>query len=379
MNLYLKSFVFLMVLLALNCSIVFSAQQKLNRKNERAYSKAQKLERERKFPQALSEYEKILKDYPLSTKVLERCAYLYMRSGNSKKSEEMADRAIATGNPCSISFNIKGMSFENAKEYGKAEIYYLRSVKANPSYASPYNNLGNLFLKYADLNKAELYYKKAISIDSNNPLFYNNLAYIKELKGEIAEAEINYLKSKELNPSFQTANENLERMRQIQNPKPPTEAEIKLASEICKIKLPPSFRFLGAFKSQDGSKTSAYDYAKKQKFVIKQLPNDNPFTETIFEQTVLEHKNELLTLLKTSAQADKIEIAGQGYITGKNRPIIYVRTLFLKNNILFEGIFCIISSKKDNKHLLITSIANKGFYDMKFYNLFIKSVDVAVN
>ena len=379
MNVYLRSFVFLLILIFAFSLTGFSAEKKLNRKNEKAFSKALKLEKEKQFPKALAEYEKILKSYPASTKVLERCAYLYMRSGDLKIASEMADKAIATGNSCPISFNIKGMIFENNNEYGKAEIYYSRAIKSDQSYASPYNNLGNLFLKYANLDKAETHYKKAISLDGNNPLFYNNLGYIKELKGDIGEAERNYIKAQELNPSFQTASENLERMRQIQSPKRPSEAEIKLSSEICKIKVTPPLRFLGAFKSKDGSATSVYDYEKKQKFILKQLPKENPFNETIFEQTVLEHKNELLSLLKDSAQADKMEITGQGYVMGKNRPILYVRTLFSKNNILFEGIFCIISSKKTNKHLLITSIANKGFYNTKFYDSFIKSVDIGLD
>ena len=350
----------------------FTAPAKLNRQAEKTFSNALKLEKDKQYSQAIEEYEKILIKYPNSAKVLERLSYLYMRSGNTEKALSSAEKAIASGGSCPISLNIKGMILENNGEYGKAEIYYQRAIKALSTYASPYNNLGNLYLKQADLNKAEVYCKKAIELDSDNPLFYNNLGYIQELKGSISSAESSYLKALEKDKNFKQAAENIERMRQNQKPAPPTDQEKKIANEINNIKLPEKFRFLGAFKSEDGSITSVYDHDKKQKIIVKQLPKNNPFTETIFSQTVFDHKKELSQIIKDSLQADKIDITGQGYVMTDKNPVLYIHVVFLKQNRVFEGIFCIVS--KANKHLMVTSIANKGFYSKGVSHLFIKKL-----
>ncbi len=362
------------ILAVFTSAAVYAANDKLNRRAERSFSKAQKLEKENKNTEALAEYEKILKNYPGSVKVLERTSYLYMLANNAANAEKSAQAAIKTGENCPISSNIMGMLMERRGQLGQAERLYTKALESDPLYAGAYNNLGNIFLKKADFKKAEENYKKATELDGKNPLFYNNLAYSQELAGNVDGAEKNYLKALELNASFKKAEENLSNLRNNQNPRPTTDDEKKIAGSICKIKPPADFRFLGAFKSEDGSRTAIYDYKKRQRFILKQLPKNNAFNETIFSQMVFEHKQELSKMLKDITDADDLNITGQGYINTGKLPVLYISSSFQKNNIPFDGVFSIISRKNPDKHVMLTVIVNKGLYSRGATETFIKNI-----
>ncbi len=367
------TFFFAALLLTIQIQPVLSKEASLPDRWEKIFSEGKRFENEKKSQEALAEYLKILKKYPDSVKTLERTVYIYMTSKQFDKALENARKAVSTGGKTPISHNILGMHFEQIGEPGKAEKYYLKSIESDSAYASPYNNLGNIYLKRGLSSKAREYYKKAIDYDASNPLFHNNLGLAMELSGNIEEALTEYRKALSLNKSYKTAADNLRRAESKINPPKITAEEKKLANSIVKINVEKGFVLVAAYKSQDGSKTAIYDYKKTFRLIARELPPKNNFNETIFAQMIFEHKPELATLLKNASEADKLRITGQGYIPALKRPIFYTNVEYEKNNIPFEGIFTIISKKQNNKHILISASAGKGYYKKAVPESFIKN------
>lgn len=345
--------------------------ENLDRRGERAYGKAWKMEREGKQNEALEEYLKLLKKYPESPKVLERLTYIYMSKNNEEEAEKYARAAIKADENSPVSLNVMGMLCERQENLGRAEGYYLRAIGADPAYAGAHNNLGNIYMKEGRPEKAEASYLKAIELEPEKVLFYNNLAYIYELTQRNEESETFYREALKRDGQSKEALAGLQRLEEKKNAGH-SETAREIAREICSFTPSANFILTGAEKSADGTITALYSFNSNQKIIVKQLAADSNFTDTIFAQMLTGHKKELLQMLEGVTESRNMKMTGQGYINCGLRQIPYVSTQSEIGGIHVEAIFSLISRKAPEKHVLITSVSNKAYSDAEAAKSFIR-------
>ena len=347
----------------------------LSKKEQKTYNKALKFEHKNNFKSALNEYNKILKSNPNSSEALDRISYIYMKNKETKKAEETAKKAIKAGGKCPISKNIIGMMHEKNNNLGYAEQYYLRALKDDNKYASAYNNLGNIALKKGMVSKASTYYEQAITNDPKNPLFFNNLGYAMELNGEIADALEYYQKAEKIGDPTGLAKKNIERIEFKNKEKHFTKKEFNLVKNICKSRFPIAFHVVEVLSDSKNGNVAVWESstAPNQRFIIKQLPKDNAFTEMIFSEMVFDHKKELLSMLEKFSNTTHSEIIGQGYVNTGNKRIMYISTDSYDKNIPLETMYCLVTKENPNRNSIIVITANKGFFKTDVAKEFIKT------
>lgn len=355
-------------------SIQFVSAEILSKKEKKTFDRGMKFEKKNKPDAAMKEYEKILKKNPNASMALDRVAYLQMKGGDAKSAEETARRAIKSGGDCPVSYNIIGMMHERNGNLGYAEKYYLKSAEKDPDYAAPRNNMGNLFLKrgYADLALKQ--YKAAMEKDPDNPLYYNNAGYAMELCGNLVEAEEMYKKAESLGDKSGVAKKNLERIKFRNEKKTLSESDRKTLRSVCSAKMPLNFSVVEVLKDDANGNAAVWESTSdaNQRFIIKTLPKDNAFTDTIFAQMVTEHKEELEKMLETLSGTTGLKITGQGYVLTPERQIMRIYADCMKDGIPLEGIFCMYSKVNPEKHSIILITANKGFLHRESADTFIK-------
>ncbi|MBR0518970.1 tetratricopeptide repeat protein [bacterium] len=352
-----------------------SSAKPLSKKEQKTYNKALKFEHKNNYKSALNEYNKILKTNPTSSEALDRISYIQMKNNERKKAEETAKKAIKAGGKCPISKNIIGMMHEKNNNLGYAEKYYLRALKDDNKYASAYNNLGNIALKIGMVKKASSYYEQAIANEPKNPLFFNNLGYAMELNGEIADALEYYQKADKIGDPSGLAKKNIERIEFKNKEKHLTKKELNIIKNICKSKFPITFHVTEVLNDPKNGNAGVWEAssAPNQRFIIKQLPKDNAFTEMIFSQMVFEHKEELLSMLEKFSKTTQSEIIGQGYINVGTKRIMYVSTDSYNKNIPLETMYCLVSKESPDRNAIIVITANKGFFKSDVAKTFIKT------
>lgn len=79
-----------------------------------------------------------------------------------------------------------------------------QAIDLDPNYASPYNNLGRLFVKRNELDRAITEYQRAIALSPNNPLYHFNLGAAYERKGDLTASVQAYQAAIKLDPAYNT-------------------------------------------------------------------------------------------------------------------------------------------------------------------------------
>jgi serine/threonine-protein kinase len=107
------------------------------------------------YPEALKQFELVLKYQPKNTDVIYWSAYVHRRAGNWEMAKSEFEKAIEL-NPgrSDIAFNA-GETFELLRDYSKAEEYYNMSIMLNPDLVYPYYSLSQMYLRWeGDMKKA---------------------------------------------------------------------------------------------------------------------------------------------------------------------------------------------------------------------------------
>lgn len=108
----------------------------------------------------------------------------------------------------------KGMFYQNRGNIDEAFLCYRKLNEIDSTWADPYFNQGYIHLIVTeDLDSAIYYFTKATELDPGYFQAYNNIGLAYEKKGDISNARSYYGKAVEVNPEFQLAKDNLNRLR----------------------------------------------------------------------------------------------------------------------------------------------------------------------
>ena len=114
-----------------------------------------------------------------------------------------------------------GAAFQRSGDFSAAEQAYRRAIAVDPSQAAAYSDLGALFLQQGNPDAAREQLIKAIEHDSSNALAYFDLGVAYEQTGRRDLAAEMYTKALDIQPDYQHARSNLERLEARPGASPP--------------------------------------------------------------------------------------------------------------------------------------------------------------
>src|SRR5664280_888681 len=161
-----------------------------------------------KYPDALKQFELVMKYQPKNTDAIYWSAYVHRRAGNWEMAKPEFEKAVEL-NPgrSDIAYNA-GETFELLRDYSKAEKFYNMSIMFHPELVYPYPDLSLMYLRWeGDMIKAREVLGNAArnnknSISDSIIIETNFLIDIYERKYEEALKDISLLKHDVIQTQF---------------------------------------------------------------------------------------------------------------------------------------------------------------------------------
>ena len=128
--------------------------------------------------------------------------------GQYAQAAEMFEKAVptSTGKNLPIVLGRAADSYDKAKQYPQAATNYEKAIQADPTNASFYNNLGNVYGHLGKMDLAVRQYEKAAQVDPSNAAnYYFNEGALMENSGKFKQAAAAFKKSTEANPKAANA------------------------------------------------------------------------------------------------------------------------------------------------------------------------------
>jgi tetratricopeptide (TPR) repeat protein len=139
---------------------------------------AGKLLRAGQHQQALDRVNKALSSKPRDAQLRFLKGLILAEQGNSKEAIDVFQRLTVDYPSLPEPYNNLAVLFAAQGQYDKARGALEQSIRTHPSYATAYENLGDVYAKLASQA-----YDKALQIDSSNAGAQNKLALVRELVG----------------------------------------------------------------------------------------------------------------------------------------------------------------------------------------------------
>ncbi len=160
-------------------------------------------------PEAISIYEKILRQYKNNFDANSNLGMLYAQQNNLKEAEKYLNTAIEIdpNNPYALN-NLASVLIRLGRNE-ESIIYSQNAIKLIQNFSLAYNNLGLAQKNLKKNDNAKISFLKAIEIEKKNVLPYYNLANLYESLDDIENSEIYYLKAIEVNKKFLSSYNNL--------------------------------------------------------------------------------------------------------------------------------------------------------------------------
>ncbi len=108
-------------------------------------------------------------------------------------------------------WNNLAASYLEAGDGRNARQAFEQAIRANPTYALPYNNIGIMLAQSRQIDRAVPYFRKAVDLEPGNAEYHTNLGQAIE-KTDKEQAEMHFRKALEIDPSHQRARSNLQKL-----------------------------------------------------------------------------------------------------------------------------------------------------------------------
>ena len=144
---------------------------------------ASKLLKSGQHQQALERVNKVLAAKPNDAQARFLKGLIFAEQGNTKDATDVFLALTKDYPDLPEPYNNLAVIYASQGQYDKARGSLEQSIRTHPSYATAYENLGDVYAKLASQA-----YDKALQIDSANPGAKNKLALVRELVGGTAPA-----------------------------------------------------------------------------------------------------------------------------------------------------------------------------------------------
>jgi len=145
---------------------------------------ASKLLKSGQHQQALERVNKVLAAKPKDAQARFLKGLIFAEQGNTREATEIFLGLTKDYPDLPEPYNNLAVIYASQGQYDKARGSLEQSIRTHPSYATAYENLGDVYAKLASQA-----YDKALQIDSANPVAKNKLALVRELVGGAAPAK----------------------------------------------------------------------------------------------------------------------------------------------------------------------------------------------
>ena len=142
---------------------------------------ASKLLKAGQHQQALERVNKALAAKPKDAQARFLKGLIFAEQGNTREATEIFLGLTKDYPDLPEPYNNLAVIYASQGQYDKARGSLEQSIRTHPSYATAYENLGDVYAKLASQA-----YDKALQIDSTNPVAKNKLALVRELVGGTA-------------------------------------------------------------------------------------------------------------------------------------------------------------------------------------------------
>src|SRR5688572_22181347 len=139
---------------------------------------AAKLLKAGQHPQALEKVNKVLAAKPRDPQARFIKGLVFAEQGNTKEAIDIFLKLTQDYPQLPEPFNNLAVLYATQGQYDKARGALEQSIRTHPSYATAYENLGDVYAKLASQA-----YDKALQIDSGNAGSKNKLSLVRELVG----------------------------------------------------------------------------------------------------------------------------------------------------------------------------------------------------
>ena len=143
---------------------------------------AAKLLKSGQHQQALERVNKVLAAKPRDARARFLKGLIFAEQGNAKDATDVFLALTKDFPDLPEPYNNLAVIYASQGQYDKARGALEQSIRTHPSYATAYENLGDVYAKLASQA-----YDKALQFDSANPAAKNKLALVKELVGGSAK------------------------------------------------------------------------------------------------------------------------------------------------------------------------------------------------
>ena len=155
---------------------------------------------ERRFPEAIAEFEQALEENPDDHFALTHLAHIYLQQGNLDESSHIIDRALKAnpGNPFAHSVRGEILFKEGNMEEAASVFEEILNLKPDDKYA--HSKLGVIYRMQGKAEQAISVLERGLEIDPDDPSLHHALGDVYARSGKDEEAIGEYQKAVELDP-----------------------------------------------------------------------------------------------------------------------------------------------------------------------------------
>ncbi|MCK5497488.1 MAG: tetratricopeptide repeat protein, partial [Hyphomicrobiaceae bacterium] len=137
----------------------------------------------------------------------------YQEQGKFREAVEEFEKALAINPNFPSAWNNLGVCYGKLRRYDQAEQALKKAIALNPEDVYAMNNLAVMFMQLNRLEDARVYSERSVTVESNYANGRLTLGAIYATMGKLDLAEAEFLKVLEIDPSNDSAQKNLERVR----------------------------------------------------------------------------------------------------------------------------------------------------------------------
>ena len=171
---------------------------------------ASKLLKDGKAPQALERVNRVLAAKPRDPQARFLKGLILTEQGNTKDAIDVFTRLTQDYPDLPEPYNNLAVIYASQGQYDKARVALEQSIRTHPSYATAYENLGDVYAKLASQA-----YGKALQFDASNAGAQNKLSLVRELVGGPAAQKPPIEKPKAEKPASPVADMNADILQAV--------------------------------------------------------------------------------------------------------------------------------------------------------------------
>jgi len=182
-----------------------SRTQSLSVEAHRLFQEAVSHHQAKRFQQAETGYDHILRQFPRHPDSLHLRGLLAYQQGQYGLAQQLIQQAISLDNKKPHYLFNRALVLEKEERWEEAVSAYQEAIRLNPHYVEAFSNVGNVYRRQRQWAKAIAAYEKARQLKPQSADLRNNLGVVYKEKGDLDQALTQYQRALEISPQHAEA------------------------------------------------------------------------------------------------------------------------------------------------------------------------------